>query len=307
LLDSGLSAMVAGIPRAEEGVRRLMELVDAVITIFDRTFRVHVEQSERAARIFKALADNFPYAVGISSPEGVVRYANATFRNMLRFDRSTGMHILDFLAPSTREMYLTKVAPSLLQNGAWSGRVRYRRGDGTEFNAHLSAFLVQDAQERQAARCAIIRDLTEEEEVEAEQLRLRERIIEVQKEALRELSTPLMPIAEGIVVMPLVGAIDADRAGQILDTLLRGIEERKADVAIIDITGVKVVDTQVAQALIEAATAASLLGAEVVLTGIRSAVAQSLVQLGADLGGVVTKGTLQAGVAHAMARRKTGG
>ena len=125
-------------------------------------------------------------------------------------------------------------------------------------------------------------------------------IILAQQAALQELSTPLMAISDSAMVMPLVGAIDSSRAQQIIETLLEGVSAQRARVAIIDITGVSVVDTQVANALLRAAQAVKLLGAHVVLTGIRPEIAQTLVGLGVDLGGLITRSTLQAGIAFAM-------
>ena len=123
-----------------------------------------------------------------------------------------------------------------------------------------------------------------------------------QEAALRELSTPLIPISDRVVVMPLIGAINSRRAQQVIETLLHGLADSRADRAILDITGVLVVDTQVANALVAAAQAVKLLGATVILTGIRPEVAQTLVGLGIDLRGIVTCGTLQSGIAYALAR-----
>ncbi len=148
---------------------------------------------------------------------------------------------------------------------------------------------------------SIVTDISEQKKIEQARLELQQSIIEAQQASLRELSTPLVPIAEGVVAMPLVGAINAQRAQQIIETLLEGISERQAETAILDITGVKVVDTQVAQALLRAAQAAQLLGAQVIITGIGAEVAQSLVQLGADLSRIVTRNNLQSGIAYAMA------
>ena len=132
---------------------------------------------------------------------------------------------------------------------------------------------------------------------------IQQEIIAAQQVALRELSTPLIPIMDGVVAMPLIGAIDSARAQQIMETLLEGIGEQHASIAILDITGVRVVDTQVANALIRTAQAAQLLGARVILTGITPQVAQTLVQLGVDLRSVTTRSTLQSGIAYALARR----
>ncbi|WP_437821842.1 PAS domain-containing protein [Sorangium sp. So ce1078] len=118
--------------------------------------------------------------------------------------------------------------------------------------------------------------------------------------AVRELSTPLIPIADKVVVMPLIGTIDSNRANQVVETLLEGVVARQASVAILDITGVRDVDSGVADSLVRAARAVGLVGAQVVLTGIKPSVAQTLVDLGVDLGSIVTSGTLQSGIRYAL-------
>jgi rsbT co-antagonist protein RsbR len=123
-------------------------------------------------------------------------------------------------------------------------------------------------------------------------------------EALRELSTPLIPISSNVVLLPLVGTIDTQRAEQEMQTLLYGIEQHCAAITILDVTGVRVIDTQTADALLRAAKAARLLGAEVVLTGIQPNVARTLVELEIDPQGITTLGTRQAGITHAIRRRR---
>src|ERR687894_504818 len=137
---------------------------------------------------------------------------------------------------------------------------------------------------------------------EQDRVRLQEEVIRMQAAMLEELSTPLIPLSDAVVIMPLVGTIDARRAEQILAVVSQGVVSKGARVAIIDITGVPTVDTHVASVLIRASQAVRLLGAEVVLTGIRSRVAQALVELGVDLGGLVTRGSLQAGITYAQSR-----
>lgn len=133
----------------------------------------------------------------------------------------------------------------------------------------------------------------------AEQQRQTE-VLEQQTALLAELATPLLTINATTVVMPLVGAVDTRRVQQITETLLAGVATRGARMVILDITGVPVVDTQVADALLQSAQAVKLLGAESVLTGIRPEVAQTLVQLGVDLRAITTRGTLQDGIAYAL-------
>jgi PAS domain S-box-containing protein len=165
----------------------------------------------------------------------------------------------------------------------------------------VSKFPLFNASGEVYALGTIANNTTEQKRNESERLLLQQQVIDAQEAALREIGTPLVPIAAGVVAMPLIGAIDSARAQMIMETLLEGISTQQAHVAILDITGVKVVDTQVASALLRAAQAAQLLGARVMLTGIGADVAQSLVQLGADLHRIETRSTLQAGIAAALA------
>jgi rsbT co-antagonist protein RsbR len=103
-----------------------------------------------------------------------------------------------------------------------------------------------------------------------------------------------------VLVLPLVGQIDPRRASQIMETLLEGISAQVADVVIIDITGVPVVDTQVANYLIQAARAARLLGAKIVLVGIGPEIAQTIIQLGVDLSDITTRANLESGISYAL-------
>ncbi len=117
---------------------------------------------------------------------------------------------------------------------------------------------------------------------------------------VEELASPVVPIVDGVIVVPLVGRVDERRAGQILGTLLGGVEEHRAKVVILDITGVPVIDTQVANYLMQSVRAARLLGAEAILVGIRPDVAQTLVTLGVNLGDMVTRSDLQSGFQYAL-------
>ena len=152
----------------------------------------------------------------------------------------------------------------------------------------------------QDSALVLARDVTAHRRAERERVAMQEQIIQAQQATLRELSTPLMPIADGVVVMPLIGVIDSARAQQIMESLLNGVSEYKAHVALIDITGVKIIDTQVAGVLLRAAQAVRLLGAQVVLTGISPEIAQTLVHIGAEIRDVKTKATLQEGIRYAM-------
>lgn len=126
--------------------------------------------------------------------------------------------------------------------------------------------------------------------------------ITAQQQTIRELSTPILPLYEGILVVPLVGVIDSFRAGQIMERLLTTIAERQSDIVIIDITGVPVIDTAVANYFLQTARAAQLIGAQVILVGIGPEIAQTLGHLGVDLSGIQVGATLQTGIELAFQR-----
>ncbi|WP_175638011.1 STAS domain-containing protein [Metabacillus schmidteae] len=127
-----------------------------------------------------------------------------------------------------------------------------------------------------------------------------ERTVSLQKIALQELSAPLIPVFDNITVMPLVGTIDTERAKRIMENLLQGVVKHRAEVVLIDITGVPVVDTMVAHHIIQASEAVRLVGAKCLLVGIRPEIAQTIVNLGIDLSQVITKNSLQKGIEAAL-------
>ncbi|SEB18392.1 rsbT co-antagonist protein RsbR [Thalassobacillus cyri] len=127
-----------------------------------------------------------------------------------------------------------------------------------------------------------------------------EHIVSLQRVALQELSAPLIPVMENITVMPLIGTIDTERAKLIMENLLDGVIKHHADVVLIDITGVPVVDTMVAHHIIQAAEAVRLIGSTCILVGIRPEIAQTIVNLGIDLTKFPTKSSLRKGFQSAL-------
>jgi rsbT co-antagonist protein RsbR len=130
----------------------------------------------------------------------------------------------------------------------------------------------------------------------------REEVIARQQQEMLELSTPVVKLWEGILALPLIGTLDSSRTQVVMESLLQKIVETGAEVAIIDITGVPTVDTLVAQHLIKTVTAARLMGADCIISGIRPQIAQTIVHLGVDLGGVTTKASLADALALALKR-----
>jgi anti-anti-sigma factor len=121
--------------------------------------------------------------------------------------------------------------------------------------------------------------------------------------AVRDLSSPVLPVQEGVLVMPLIGVIDSERAAILTQSLLQAIEQHHARTVLIDVTGVPLVDTQVAAVLLQAAAATKLLGAQPVLVGLRPELAQTIVGLGLDLSMLITHADLQSGITYALGRQ----
>jgi rsbT co-antagonist protein RsbR len=127
----------------------------------------------------------------------------------------------------------------------------------------------------------------------------RERIIREQQEAIRELSTPVLQVRERLLILPIIGVIDPQRARQLTEQLLRGIRTNRAKVVVIDITGVAAMDSNIANHLVQTVEASRLLGATVIVTGLSPEIAQTLVNIGVDLGKMNTVGDLQGGIEEA--------
>ncbi|MEV0675475.1 STAS domain-containing protein [Actinosynnema sp. NPDC050436] len=132
--------------------------------------------------------------------------------------------------------------------------------------------------------------------------RAREEIITEQSEQLLELTTPVVKLWEGVLAVPLVGTLDSARTQVVMEKLLESLVETGAEHAIIDITGVLAVDTQVAQHLLKTAFAARLMGAECTISGIRPQIAQTIVALGIEFGDITTKASLADALRHALRR-----
>jgi len=127
----------------------------------------------------------------------------------------------------------------------------------------------------------------------------RERVIQEQQESLRELSTPVLQLREQMLILPIIGVLDSSRARQLTEQLLGAIQENRARVVVIDITGVATIDGTVANHLVQTVEASRLMGASTILTGLSSEIAQTLVDLGVDLGMMHTVGDLQGGIEEA--------
>lgn len=236
--------------------------------------------------------------------KGRVVDLNRNFEVMFGYtvEEALGRSVLDFIAPESQELILHNIRT----NHTEPYEATLLRKGGARFVALIRGLVVE--YQGRPLRVTAFADLTEQKRAEEalRETQRREETIHIQSELIARLGAPLLPIGRKALVMPLVGQINAARAGQVLTTLTQGVAAHGAEHAIIDVTGVEALDAPVADLLLGATRALELLGAHVLLTGIRPEVARILLSLERDLGAVTTFATLEQGVAHALGREKGG-
>ncbi|WP_437608313.1 STAS domain-containing protein [Sorangium sp. So ce834] len=210
----------------------------------------------------------------------------------------------DIFSPARLDLLelIASQAAVALENALLYGRVQATSDVIRRDKDALEAAVAERTAELSAAKARLEEELAERARVEQARAELQDDLIRIQRDRLAEMSCPLIPITDRIMAMPFIGTIDAERANQALETALRGVSDAGAQVVILDITGVSVVDSAVAATLLRTAAALRLLGAEVVITGVRPQVFRALVSLDIDLGGLVIHATLQRGIGYALQR-----
>ncbi len=235
------------------------------------------------------------YAIIMLDPAGHVVSWNAGAERFkgYRAEEIIGKHFSCFYTPEAIQRGLPEEElKKATQDGRFEDESWRVRKNGEKFwaNVTISALRGPDGQLRGFAK--VTRDLTERKRAEER--------IQQQSREIMELSTPVMQVWQGVVVAPLIGSLDSQRTQQFMERLLNRIVETNSPVALVDIMGVPTIDTQTAQHLIETISAVRLLGAQVVLTGVRPAIAQTLVHLGIDLSDILTRPSLGAGLRVAL-------
>lgn len=246
--------------------------------------------------VFRAIFDNILDGIISINENGIIGNINPASEKIFGYSASEviGKNI-NMLMPepykSSHDDYLKNYQTTGQAKIIGIGReVHGLRKDGSTFPMDLAVSATTIGDER--IFVGIVRDITEKKAAEekiAEQTRL-----------LIDLSTPVLKVWDDVVLLPLIGSIDGDRATQIIENLLEAIVRNNAKVAVMDVTGVSIIDTYVAQHLMKTIAAAEMLGARVLITGISPEVAQTLVKLGIDFSSVHACGPLRAGIAEAM-------
>lgn len=236
----------------------------------------------------KLLGCNQQYAhiAGFSSPKELIGKTD--------FDVAPPEHAAKFQADDR----------SVIESG--TPRLNYEEGstspDGAPQWFRTSKMPLRDADGNVVGILGFFQDITDQKLAAMEREHLQQQVIDAQRHALQELSTPLIPITDQILVMPLVGTVDSARSSDIMRAVLRGISEYRAKIIILDITGVPLVDTGVADHLNRTLQAARLKGAQAIITGVSDAVAETIIDLGIDWSRVETLRDLQSGLMVALQR-----
>jgi PAS domain S-box-containing protein len=236
------------------------------------------------------------YAITLLDPQGYVATWTPAAERLkgYRAEEIIGKHFSTFY---TKEDVTEGKCERELETAAREGRFEDEswrvRKDGSRFWANVVITALRDAQGNLKGFGKVTRDLTERKQSE-------ERVRQQGRDILEMATVPVVQVWEGILLVPLIGMLDSARTQQLMEGLLQRLTETGSAVALLDITGVPTIDTQTAQHLIETIKAVRFIGAEVVLTGVRPTIAQTLVHLGVDLSNVTTRSSLTTGLRVAL-------
>lgn len=276
--------------RLNDAVNAANRIVERLgLYIFDYYIKSREKQIQAASQYARSLVEASLDPLVTISPEGTITDVNEATIKVTGVPREK-------LIGTDFSNYFTE--PAKAREGYRqvfkSGFVRdypleIQRKDGYITPVLYNASVYKDEGGNVTGVFAAARDITELKRAEEE-------LKKAQQKALMELAAPVVKVWNKILMIPLIGVMDSSRAELVMETLLTAIEENQAKVAILDVSGIPVVDSLVAKHLVRTVSAAKLMGAESIVTGIRSSISQTMIQLGVDLSGVITKSTLSDGI-----------
>jgi rsbT co-antagonist protein RsbR len=292
---------------------RLMLIADVILLIFmhhrnaverDRraTLQRALEEAQQLNAVVQAseaqlrvVVDASPDMIFNVNPEGIIQY----FNRDEDAHSVVGQPITEVIAPEAGALVKQAMQQAAVEQGALTYATP--TAEGAYYSIRVGAI---QSDNEVSGFVVTVTDITAQKQAEdqAEREQRQEELIQAQRQLLKELSTPVIPIMEGVVVLPLIGNVDPQRAQDIMRALLQGINEHRAQHVILDVTGVPVMDTGVVSHLNKTIQAARLKGASVIVTGISDTVAEAIVDLGIDWGAVETLSDLRTGLTVALNR-----
>ncbi|MDN3029219.1 PAS domain S-box protein [Streptomyces sp. S.PB5] len=269
---------------------------DGTVTGFVEVLKDATE-SARAESLFHGLLESAPDAMVIVGSDGRIVLVNRQTETLFGFERAdlVGREIEVLVPPRFRDRHIGHrngfLADPRLRPMGVGLQLSGMRRNGTEFPIEISLSPLDTSEGTLVA--AAIRDVTERRETEQRLQRQRDEIL--------ELSTPVIQVWDKVLALPIIGTLDTLRATRLTEGLLEKIAQTQAEVAILDISGVPTIDTQVAQHLLKTVQAAALMGTVSIMSGVRPETAQSMVHLGIDMGRLRSRNTLQDALQLALA------
>ncbi|MCA9691090.1 MAG: PAS domain-containing protein [Nannocystaceae bacterium] len=256
------------------------------------------KRAEEQLAIFRALVEHSPDAVIVGGYpidwERPLAYVNGAGVAAIGAEPE----VRSWLEEQIREPRRSMLLDALERAEQWRETLTLRRG-GEERHFDATAFLISSRGDHKDSLAWILRDVTVQRRLAAEQVELQQRIINAQDETLLELSAPLMPLTHGIIAMPMIGRYNQRRSDRLINVLAEGLVKHQAKAVILDITGLRGVDSELAVTLNRITRAIGLLGARLVLTGVTPAAARVFVDIEHSFRKLVTRRTLGDGIAYA--------
>ncbi len=303
--DDEIAALRAELAAITEQLRDSERREKESAGLYEQERRAHAETEAElkalteAEQVYKAIGETFRFGIWTSAADGTLRYVSSSFlelldltleevalqmaRQLKHFDKSRAR-----LHPEDAECFREKWIQSMKTGEDFSAVSRVTDRGGEVHSVQTKGRAIRDESGKIVSWAGSNLDITELKQDEDE---LRQRA-----EIIQELSTPVLEISAGLLIVPLIGPIWAQRAKDLTQQLLDGVRRARAKAVVVDVTGVPKLDGFVANHLIKTADACRLLGAQVILTGISRAVAQTLTEVGVEMAGITTAGDLRSGI-----------
>ncbi len=250
-----------------------------------------ISEAQREGNRLRFLIEAMPDMIGLADFTGHSVYINPGGCELLGYplEETIGRDIVTLVPEYLRERYLSEIIPTVMQEGRWSGEVEFLTKAGEIVPMSQVVVLVPDESGKPEIMATLSREIRAQKQLEA-----------ALRQAIQELSTPIIQVWQGVLALPIVGIVDSERASQMMVALLEAISSKRCRVAVIDLTGVKTLDTATIDHLFRMVKAAQLLGSRCVLSGMSALMAQTVASLGLDMTGMRTFRSLEEALREAM-------